>query len=95
MWDISRLYLLACSNPVQLVPIQPIQPIIMSILLYHYKELIQCISEFERIEAKVNSKNKEWSSTMKKEEVKKEEEKREWNLIALCISLYVLSILSY
>jgi len=40
----------------------------MSILLYHYKELTECISEVERIEARVNnSKKKEWLT--KKEEV--------------------------
>jgi hypothetical protein len=36
MWDIPRLYVSACSNSVQLVPLQPI---IVSILLHHYKEL--------------------------------------------------------
>jgi hypothetical protein len=44
----------------------------MSILLYHYKQLTQCISEVERIEAKVNSnKKKEWL-TIKEEEEKEE-----------------------
>jgi hypothetical protein len=43
----------------------------MSILLYDYKQLTQCISEVERIEAKVNSsKKKEWLT-------KKEQEKEE------------------
>jgi len=49
----------------------------MSILLYHYKQLTACISEVERIEAKVNSEKKEWSSIMKKEEEVKHEEKEE------------------
>jgi hypothetical protein len=31
-------------------------PILMSILLYHYKQLTKCISEVERIEDRVNSK---------------------------------------
>jgi len=45
----------------------------MSILLYHYKQLTECISEVERIEAKVNnSKKKEWL-TKKEEEREKEE----------------------
>ena len=44
MWDIPRLYISACSNSVQLVPLQPI---IISILFYHYKELKECISEVE------------------------------------------------
>jgi hypothetical protein len=38
----------------------------MSILLYHYKQLIECISEVEQIDAKVNSKKK--VLTKKKEE---------------------------
>jgi hypothetical protein len=39
----------------------------MSILLYDFKQLTQCISEVESIEAKVNSrKKKEWLT--KKEE---------------------------
>jgi hypothetical protein len=52
MWDISRLYVSACSNSVQLVPLHPI---IISILFHHYRELLQCISEVERIETKVNN----------------------------------------
>jgi hypothetical protein len=55
MWDIPRLYASACSNSVQLVPLHPI---IISILFHHYKELKECISEVEQIEAKVNSSNK-------------------------------------
>jgi len=34
MWDIPRLYVSACSNPVQLVPLHPI---IISILFHRYK----------------------------------------------------------
>src|SRR5215211_477395 len=65
MWDIPRWYISACSNSVQYVRLHPI---LMSILLYHYKELTECISEVERIEAQVNnSKKKEWLT--KKEEV--------------------------
>jgi len=47
MFDIPRLYLSACSNSVQLVPLHPI---IMSILFHHYKELTQLLSEVEQIE---------------------------------------------
>jgi hypothetical protein len=47
MFDIPRLYLSACSNSVQLVPLQPI---IISILFYHYKDLKECVSEVEQIE---------------------------------------------
>jgi hypothetical protein len=38
----------------------------MSILLYCYKQLLWCISEVERIEAKINIKNK--GLTIKEEE---------------------------
>lgn len=56
MVDIPRLYVSACSNSVQLVPLHPI---IISILFHHYKELKECISEVEQIiESKVNNKNK-------------------------------------
>ena len=37
--DISKLYVSACSNSVQLVPLDPI---VISILFHHYKELIEC-----------------------------------------------------
>jgi hypothetical protein len=47
MWDIPRLYVSACSNSVQLVPLHPI---IISILFHHYEELKKCISEIEHIE---------------------------------------------
>jgi hypothetical protein len=65
MWDIPRLYTSACSYAVQ--PVR-LYPILMSILLYHYKELTQCISEVERIEAKL-TKNK----SLAKEKVEEEE----------------------
>jgi|SRR5215213_10708594 len=67
MFDIPRLYLSACSNSVQYVRLHPI---LMSILLYHFKQLTECISEVEHIEVKVNSKKKE---LMKNEEKEKEE----------------------
>lgn len=58
MWDLPRCYISACSNSVQYVRLHPI---LMSILLYEYKELAACISEVERIESRVNSrKKKEW-----------------------------------
>jgi hypothetical protein len=40
MWDIPRLYVSACSNSVQLVPLHPI---IIPILFHHYKELLDYI----------------------------------------------------
>lgn len=56
MFDIPRFYISACSNSVQYVRLHPI---LMSILLYNYRELTQFISEVEGIEARVNSKKKE------------------------------------
>jgi hypothetical protein len=44
MFDIPRLYLSACSNSVQLVPLHPI---IIAILFHHYKELLECMKEVE------------------------------------------------
>jgi hypothetical protein len=65
MFDIPRLYISACSNSVQLVPLHPI---IVSILFHHYKELKKCISDVEQIEAKVNNKDSRF--TVKEEEGK-------------------------
>ena len=47
MWDIPKLYISACSNSVQPVPLQPI---VMSILFHHYKELKKCMKEVKQIE---------------------------------------------
>ena len=56
MWNIPRWYISACSNSVQYVRLHPI---LMSILLYNFKELTKSIEEIERIEARVsNSKKK-------------------------------------
>jgi hypothetical protein len=72
MFDIPRLYLSACSNSVQLVPLHPI---IMSILFHHYKELIQLSSEVEQIEeATVNSNKKKKEVTV--EEGKESRQKK-------------------
>jgi hypothetical protein len=51
MWDLPRWYISACSNSVQYVRLHPI---LMSILLYHYKHLAKCIKEVEQIETSVN-----------------------------------------
>ena len=77
MWDIPRLYTSACSYSVQ--PVR-LYPILMSILLHHFKELTECFKEVERIEDKVN--NNKWRSTISinnntqrlMKEVKKEEQ---------------------
>jgi hypothetical protein len=67
MWDIPRLYITACSNSVQLVPLHPI---IISVLFHHYNELIQCTSEVEQMRAKVNNSKKKG---LTKKEGKEEE----------------------
>jgi hypothetical protein len=73
MWELPKFYISACSNSVQYVRLHPI---LMSILLYHYKQLTECISEVERIEARVNSsKKKEWLTIKKK--VRKEQREKE------------------
>ena len=76
MWDIPRLYTSACSYAVQ--PVR-LYPILMSILLHHFKELTECIKEVERIEAKVNN-NDGGSISINTQrlmkEVKKEEEEK-------------------
>jgi hypothetical protein len=56
MFDIPRLYTSACSYVVQ--PVR-LYPILMSILLFNFKQLTQCISEVERIEARVSKNKKE------------------------------------
>jgi hypothetical protein len=47
IWDIPKLYISACSNSVQLVPLHPI---FISILFHHYKELLECIRGVEELE---------------------------------------------
>jgi hypothetical protein len=50
--------------------VQPVRlyPILMSILLHHFKELIECIKDVERIEARLNGKNKGSTKEKEKEE---------------------------
>jgi hypothetical protein len=74
MWELPKFYISACSNSVQYVRLHPI---LMSILLYHFKELTKCISEVERIESRVNSRKREWSVTKKKEGEEEQEVKEE------------------
>jgi hypothetical protein len=59
MWDIPLWYVSACSNSVQYVRLHPI---LMSILLYDFKQLTDCISELERIEARVKDRSGKSSS---------------------------------
>jgi hypothetical protein len=80
MWDIARLYVSACSNSCQLVPLQPI---IISILFHHYKELKECISEVKEVEegqvtySKENEKVEEEVWLTIKEEEREETQKQE------------------
>jgi hypothetical protein len=69
MWDIPRLYTSACSYSVQ--PVR-LYPILMSILLHHFKELTECIKEVERMEAKVNTMMKGEGLTEREEEQQQE-----------------------
>jgi high-affinity Fe2+/Pb2+ permease len=46
MFDIPRSYLPACSNSVSLVPLQPI---FISILFHHYKEVMELKAQVEQI----------------------------------------------
>jgi hypothetical protein len=53
MWDIPRLDITACSNSVQLAPIQPI---FMSILFHHYEELMEIKAQVEQMKGEKQSK---------------------------------------
>jgi hypothetical protein len=55
MWDIPRLYITACSNSVQLVPMHPIA---ISIIFHHYKELMELKAQVERMNTKVEDLQK-------------------------------------
>jgi hypothetical protein len=55
MFDLSKFYISACSNSVQYVRIHPI---LMSILLYHHKQLTECILEVEQIEVNLEGLQK-------------------------------------
>jgi hypothetical protein len=93
MWDIPRLYVTACSNSVQLVPLHPI---IISILFHHYKELKECISEVERIEeatssrATYDSKKKEWLPIRGEKGAEEQEEQKEEMLPTTALDGYFL-----
>jgi hypothetical protein len=55
MCDIPRLYITACSNSVQLVPLHPVM---ISILFHHYKQLRELIEQVEQMSTKVESLEK-------------------------------------
>ena len=71
MWDIPRLYVSACSNSCQLVPLQPI---VISILFHHHKELLRCMREIKELRAEINTK--EEGNIMKYSTIEEEEAKR-------------------
>jgi hypothetical protein len=50
MFELPKFDISACSNSVQYVRLHPI---LMPILLYHYKVLTECISEVEEIEVEL------------------------------------------
>jgi hypothetical protein len=64
--DIPGLYVSACANSIQLVPLQPI---VMSILFHHYKDLKKRILVVERIETTANSKKRKWLTKKEEEEI--------------------------
>lgn len=86
IWDIPRLYVSACANSIQLVPLQPI---VMSILFHHYKDLKKRILVVERIETRANSKKRKW--LMKKEE-EETQRGREEEIPAITLDSYLLRI---
>ena len=94
MFDIPRLYLSACSNSVQLVPLHPI---IMSILFHHYKELKECMKRVEEtLEAKSTSwKKKEGILTIKKEEQKTKKYLLTWISTFRIAKLLILKLQIY
>lgn len=69
MWDVPKLYISACSNSVQLVPLHPI---IISILFHHYKELLDCNGKVGELNYKVDG-NKGKCSAIEEETEKTEE----------------------
>jgi hypothetical protein len=54
MWDIPRLYTMACSGSASLVPFHPIA---ISILFHHYKELTECEKQINKLMNNNNSNN--------------------------------------
>lgn len=84
--DIPRLYVSACANSIHLVPLQPI---VMSILFHHYKDLKKCILVVKRIETRANSKKRKW---LTKKEVEETQRGREEEIPAITLDSYLLRI---
>ena len=66
MFDIPRLYTSACSASVQIIRIHPI---LMSILLHHFKQLTECIEQVKEIEVKAKEEEKQGLRMMPKRQV--------------------------
>ena len=77
MFDIPRFYISACFNSVQYVKLHSIP---MFKLLYNYRELTECTSEVEQIEAKV-----ERLLLLKKEKGGGEEERQHYCKLKLLL----------
>jgi hypothetical protein len=102
MWDIPKLYISACSNSVQLVPLHPI---IISILFQHYKELKECMSEVEQIITDANSsrandcsrsnKKLDWLTIKEEEEDTGEEEQQKIELPATLDGYFIHNNTNY
>jgi hypothetical protein len=73
IFGISKFYISACPNSAQYVRLNPIM---MSMLLYHYKQLRKYISELDPIETRVNNKHRR-ILTVKNNEAVEEPEKPE------------------
>jgi hypothetical protein len=72
MFELPKFYISACSNSVHYVRLHPI---LMSIILYHFKQLTKCISKVEQIEARVNNKHGRRLTVRENEEAEQREEK--------------------
>ncbi len=76
MWDIPKLYIMACSGSVSLVPFHPIA---ISILFHHYKELIKCKKQIEKIKnGTMRTAVTKIKEDLHNDEVKLSEEEEEW-----------------
>jgi hypothetical protein len=63
MFDIPRFHISACSNSVQYLRLHPI---LMSILFHHYKQLTECMTQVEQIEARMKGKKRRSDQTLTK-----------------------------
>lgn len=77
MFELPKFYISACSNSVQYVKLHSI---LMFKLLYNYRELTECTSEVEQIEAKV-----ERLLMLKKEKGGGEEERQHYRKLKLLL----------